>query len=184
MTILRSSVNSDCLLKQVEIYNQFYDKSTVKKENLTTLGLTHELVVANCEKETAKQYSGVNMKAIINYLVDKLPNIDIEPTERIKHELEVLGYIQYTNPNIYNQMYLSEVKLNQYGTPFFTMYNINNGKTATLKVNKKYFIDNPVETGDIIAIVNIEPKPQRRKDANGEWQVVGTEKILESYRKL
>jgi hypothetical protein len=81
-------------------------------------------------------------------------------------------------------MYLSEVKLNKYGTPFFTMYNINNGKTATLKVNKKYFIDNSVETGDIIAIVNIENKPQRRKDENGAWQVVGTEKVLESYRKL
>ena len=175
---------SDYLLKQVEIYNQFYDKSTVKKENLTKLGLPHELVVANCEKETAKQYSSVNMRAIINYLVDKLPNIDIEPNDRIKHELEVLGYIQYINPNIYNQMYLSEVKLNKYGTPFFTMYNINNGKTATLKVNKKYFIDNSVETGDIIAIVNIENKPQRRKDENGAWQVVGTEKVLESYRKL
>jgi DNA polymerase-3 subunit alpha len=175
---------SDYLLKQIDIYNTFYDKSTVKKENLTKLGLTHELVVANCEKETAKQYSGVNMRAIINYLVDKLPNIDIEPNDRIKHELEVLGYIQYINPNIYNQMYLSEVKLNKYGTPFFTMYNINNGKTATLKVNKKYFIDNSVETGDIIAIVNIENKPQRRKDENGAWQVVGTEKVLESYRKL
>lgn len=175
---------SDYLLKQIDIYNTFYDKSTVKKENLTKLGLTHELVSANCEKETAKQYSGVNMRAIINYLVDKLPNIDIEPNDRIKHELEVLGYIQYINPNIYNQMYLSEVKLNKYGTPFFTMYNINNGKTATLKVNKKYFIDNSVETGDIIAIVNIENKPQRRKDENGEWQVVGTEKVLESYRKL
>jgi len=174
---------SQYLLDQMEIYNKFYDKSTVKKDKLAELGLTHELVVANCEKETDKQYSKVNMTAIIKHLISKLPNVDIPIKDKMNHEVEVLGYTSYTNPKIYNKIYLSEVKTNSYGTPFFTMYNINNGKSTTIKVNKKFFRDEEVETGDIISIVEIADKPQRRKNANGDWEVVGTEKVLEKYIK-
>lgn len=175
---------SQCLLDQMEIYNTFYDKSTIKKDKLAELGLTHELVAANCEKVTEKQYSKVNMTAIIKHLCAKVPNVDIEVKDKMNHELEVLGYISYINPKIYNQIYLTEVKTNSYGTPFFTMYNINNGKSTTLKVNKKFFRDEVVVTGDIISIVDIADKPQRRKDANDVWQVVGTEKVLDKYVKI
>lgn len=175
---------SQYLIDQIKIYNTFYDKSTIKKDKLAELGLTHELVLANCEKETEKQYSKVNMDAIIDYLISKLPNEDIAIKAKLDHQREVLGYISYTDPKVYNQIYLTEVKFNQYGTPFFSMYNINNGATVSLKANKRFVQDNSVVTGDMISIIEIGDKPQRRKNANGDWEVVGTEKILEKYVKI
>jgi DNA polymerase III alpha subunit len=169
------------LIDCMELYNTYYNKKTLKVDKAHELKLDHDWLVSISEKATEKQYSGVNMSALILELSKRIKNEELPPKDIIDHELEVLGYINYRDPKSYNVMYVTEVRTNKYGTPFVTVYNVNNGITKTFKANKSFVQNSLLDKGNMISITEIKDKPQRRKDECGEWQVVGTEKVLESF---
>lgn len=169
------------LIDCMELYNTYFNKKTLKVDKARELKLDHDWLVSISEKATEKQYSGVEMSRLILELSKRIKNEELPPKDIIDHELEVLGYINYRDPKSYNVMYVTEVRTNKYGTPFVTVYNINNGVTKTFKANKNFVQNSLLDKGNMISITEIKDKPQRRKDECGEWQVVGTEKVLESF---
>ena len=60
------------------------------------------------------------------------------PLDSISYELKLLGYTDIT---ISNSPYyaVESIEVNQYGTPFITLYQISNGISFQYKCDKKYF---------------------------------------------
>ena len=78
-------------------------------------------------------------------------------------------------------MVATKVNINQFGTPFITLYCLNNGTVNTLKADKTYFNNKPISDYDVIKIKGIDEKYKRRK-IDGKWQITeDKEYILSSY---
>lgn len=169
------------LLDIVNIYNNLNGKKQFKKDNLP-LNLAYDEIKPYSAKETEKTLMEVDTEQLIKGLVSKLPNKDIAIKERFKTEIDNLGYISYVEPS-YNPKVsvVTEVKINQYGTPFLALYKLCDGTQCEIKVDKKYFNNKPLDKYDMIYIVNIDEKNKRKK-VNGEWTVSDEkELILNSY---
>jgi predicted dinucleotide-binding enzyme len=100
-------------------------------------------------------------------------------------ELEYVGYLSYINKSYKdNIMIITNVKINNWGTPFVTLYRLNKGTSTTIKVDKKYYNEKPLSEYEIIAINNIEEKHKKKK-VDGKW-IVSDEKefILNNYSRV
>lgn len=100
--------------------------------------------------------------------------------DKIKYQIECVGYTDIVC-NDYNETLevITEVELNQYGTPFVTTYNISSGNIRKIKVQKWYFERKPIsklDTIDIVEIVNTKKKWILDRDE--------FEDILTKYRKV
>ena len=146
------------------------------------MGLDCSLISPYCEKETDKQFSGVDMIPVIKLLAN---NIKYTKSTTIEHIMYEVGYIGYTNlidkqqdDNIY---VISTIETNKYGTPFATLYQCNSGNTETYKINRKWYSENELQIGDIIR-ASIKDQYKRVKVDN-KWveDKEQIESILSSY---
>lgn len=170
------------LSKLIALYNIYYKRKTLKKIECKKMGLDCSLVSPYCEKETDKQFSGVDMISVIKLLAN---NIEYTKSTIIEHIMYEVGYIGYTNlidkqqdDNIY---VISTIETNKYGTPFATLYQCNSGNIETYKVNRKWYNENELQVGDIIR-ASIKDQYKRVKVDNKWVEDKGQiETILSSY---
>lgn len=113
------------------------------------------------------------------------PNEDFTIVEKMKFELEYLGYINTTIPTISNDIALvTNIEINSYGTPFITLYRISDGTIETIKMYKTTFAENPLKEFDIIKTISIENKAKRRK-VDGKWiELSDRENILTQFARV
>lgn len=172
------------LLSIVNLYNKLYTKKQFKKADLNEESI--KLIRSFSEKETEKMFTKVDTDALVHYLIDKVSNEELPLKEIFIAELEYIGYLSYTNEAYKdNIMIVTNIKINNWGTPFVTLYKLNNGVSVTLKVDKKYFNEKPLTEYDIVAINNIEEKNKRKKNNEGKW-IISDEKelILNNYSRV
>lgn len=163
---------SQYLLDIVNIYNNINDRKVIKKSDLKKFGLTQEIMERYSERITEKQYNDFNSKLIVEELVDDLEDKSISLVDKIKTEIEYLGYIKYKDDNISDKIYYVE-ELKQYknkNQAYIKMYSINSGKTINNFKITKDFLKNEFREGSIVKIINNRKDNKRKKDENGEWQ--------------
>lgn len=117
---------------------------------------------------------------------EKSVNLKTNLTDKMKYEMEILGYTNIIDKDLNEKVcFVTNIKENQYGTPFVDLYNVSNGKTVeSLKVDKKYFNQKPLCQYDIISIIDIPENPKKRK-IDGKWvDLEEKEIILASYSKI
>jgi len=172
---------SNKILTIFNIFNSVYKKKQFRKDNLPNL-LTIDLVRRYSKKETEKLFKDIDMFNLMKKLIDNIPNEDISIKEIFETESEYVGYISYIDKSYNdNTVIVSEIEKNRYGTPFITLYKLNDGTSATLKVDKKYFNEKPLSQYDMICINDIKEKPKRRK-IDGKWVVLDEKEfILNNY---
>ena len=156
---------SKYLLEIVKAYDNFYGRKQLSKDKVDELGLSHRLMERISTNTTAKLYKGFNPLDIINDVISNIENADISLKEKIKYQLEYLGYIQYKNDEISSKMfYITDMKF--YGTnktkPYLKVYSLKNSNSYDLKIMKG-FEDNSFEVGDIIKILETEKTPKKKK---------------------
>ena len=148
------------LLYQVKIYNKFCASRILTKAKLTPYEL--QCTKGCYDKETKCRYNKIDNKKFINKLIN---NIDIPkstPQERIKYDLKLLGYTDIIIPNEPDNMAaVTNVNINQWGTPWVTLYQLNSGITITFKTNKNHFNKYPCEVGNVLKCSFIEKEQQR-----------------------
>lgn len=174
---------SKYLLELVKLYDSIYDKKVFSKDKLPC---DIEIFKKYANKETAKQFREVDIEGLLNELILKIPNEDISIKDRLETELDKLGLITYTDKT-YNDkvMVVTEVKTNSYGTPFLTLYQINSGKSTTLKTDKRYFNKKPVKQYDMLILGDIELKDKKKKTEDGKFVSTGEKQyILKSYGRV
>lgn len=171
------------LIAEYEIYQKYISAKVLTKSSFDDIMI--DVIRPCCGKETEKQFREIDNKALITALIKQA---SIKPTtivDRIKWQLEYLGYCTVSDPNSDpNDWLVLDVKTTGYGTVYCALYNLCYGAERTYRVNKKFWTNHQLSKGDVARVV-LQEKNKMKKDENGEW-VTLNEKIVEMkcWKKL
>ena len=171
------------LIAEYEIYQKYISVKVLTKSSFDDIMI--DVIRPCCGKETEKQFREIDNKALITALIKQA---NIKPTtivDRIKWQLEYLGYCTVNDPNSDpNDWLVLDVKTTGYGTVYVTGYNLCYGAERTYRANKKFWENHQLSKGDVIRAV-LQEKNKMKKDENGEW-ITLSEKIVEMkcWKKL
>ena len=171
------------LIAEYEIYQKYISVKVLTKSSFDDIMI--DVIRPCCGKETEKQFREIDNRALITALIKQA---NIKPTtivDRIKWQLEYLGYCTVNDPNSDpNAWLVLDVKTTGYGTVYCTLYNLCYGAERTYRANKKFWTNHQLSKGDVIRAV-LQEKNKMKKDENGEW-VTLNEKIVEMkcWKKL
>lgn len=170
------------LLKFVEIYNELYQKKTIKKDKEY---LVKKLYLKEfCAKETEKQYTGFDSYKCLSSLIDKMADEDISIKDKLLYQLQYFGYVDIVDTNINKDIWLVTDMVERSKNKIVDLYCINNGEKIKAKVRSKIFSSNPFDKGDLLSIDNFmrEGKWSINPDTQ-EWEKSTTvfENILNEY---
>lgn len=128
-----------------KIFNDWYGKKTIKKENLSDVPFSEELI-KQYSKETNKQYSKCDMDSILKEYFEEYINGEVNK------EIIVIEVIQ----------------LNQNFNPRVKVVYTKNWKEYELRVNKNFYASNQLNMYDSIKLLSKETKPRSMK-VDGKW---------------
>ena len=115
-----------------------------------------------------------------------LNNVELPISDIITSQLEYVGVIDYKNKDYDPSIVLiTEIKVNKFGTPFFTIYRLCDGVSASIKVEKETYKNSGTKLYDAIQILEIKQKPKVYKDKDGKWANSSEKEcILSIYRRV
>lgn len=171
------------LIVEYEIYQKYISAKVLTKSSFDDIMI--DVIRPCCGKETEKQFREIDNKALITALIK---HSNIKPAtivNRIKWQLEYLGYCTVSDPNSDpNDWLVLDVKTTGYDTVYCTLFNLCYGAERTYRSNKKFWANHQLSKGDVTRVV-LQEKNKMKKDENGEW-VTLNEKIVEMkcWKKL
>lgn len=171
------------LIVEYEIYQKYISTKVLTKSSFDDIMI--DVIRPCCSKETEKQFREIDNKALITALIKQSNIKPATIVDRIKWQLEYLGYCTVNDPNSDpNDWLVLDVKTTGYGTVYCTLYNLCYGAERTYRVNKKFWTNHQLSKGDVARVV-LQEKNKMKKDENGEW-VTLSEKIVEMkcWKKL
>jgi len=168
-----------------DLYYAWQNKKTAKFYNKTKdepiqLPFREEILERHSQKKSNCQYSGIDFVGVIKEIESLLEDEDYSMKEKIEFQLEYLGYVNISNPDL-DKRYILVTNLDTKYSPRFDGYCLNNGKAQTLKIRRKpkrkqpnntYFDDRPFKEGDIIYVNEFERKMGVKK-VEDEWVNTG-----------
>lgn len=165
------------LLSVVHNYDKYSSRKTFKKDTF----LEHELLRKYSNIETEKMFKELDYKELCIELEKNAKNEDLPVSEKIKYSIMYTGSIN----NIY------DVPKNQYAvlncnskyTPILGLYRLCDGKTITVKINKKDYFKEIIDEGDAIKVTNVYTKNKMKKVDN-KWIKLDEVDIYVSYIKI
>lgn len=171
------------LITEYDIYQKYISTKVLTKSSFDDIMIN--VIRPCCGKETEKQFREINNRALITALIKQA---NIKPTtivDRIKWQLEYLGYCTVSDPNSDpNDWLVLDVKTTGYGTVYCTLYNLCYGAERTYRANKKFWTNHQLSKGDVIRVV-LQEKNKMKKDENGEWVVLSeTYQEMKVWKKL
>ena len=110
--------NPNQLLKYVELYNQWYNRKTLRKDKLLEYNVTEEYM-RKYSNETEKQFNKIDSNAILKDLFSKA-NEKTSVYDRLKYQREICGYCYSKYPK-YNG-YGLVLDVNTKYSPVITVY--------------------------------------------------------------
>lgn len=171
------------LIAEYEIYQKYISAKVLTKSSFDDIMI--DAIRLCCGKETEKQFREIDNKALITALIKQANIKPATIVDRIKWQLEYLGYCTVNDPNSDpNDWIVLDVKTTGYGTVYCTLYNLCYRAERTYRANKKFWTNHQLSKGDVIRAV-LQEKNKMKKDENGEW-VTLNEKIVEMkcWKKL
>lgn len=171
------------LITEYEIYQKYISVKVLTKSSFDDIMI--DVIRPCCGKETEKQFREIDNRALITTLIKQA---NIKPTtivDRIKWQLEYLGYCTVNDPNSDpNDWIVLDVKTTGYGTVYCTLYNLCYGAERTYRVNKKFWTNHQLSKGDVARVV-LQEKNKMKKDENGGWVVLSeTYQEMKVWKKL
>lgn len=171
------------LIAEYEIYQKYISAKVLTKSSFDDIMI--DVIRPCCGKETEKQFREIDNRALITALIKQA---NIKPTtivDRIKWQLEYLGYCTVSDPNSDpNDWLVLDVKTTGYGTVYVSAYNLCYGAERTYRANKKFWTNHQLSKGDVIRAV-LQEKNKMKKDGNGEWITLSeTYQEMKVWKKL
>ena len=159
------------LIVEYEIYQKYISAKVLTKSSFDDIMI--DIIRPCCGKETEKQFREIDNKALITALIKQSNIKPVTIVDRIKWQLEYLGYCTVNDPNSDpNDWLVLDVKTTGYGTVYCTLYNLCYGSERTYRANKKFWTNHQLSKGDVIRAV-LQKKNKMKKDENGEWVRTG-----------
>lgn len=159
---------SQKLLDEYEIYTTYYGKKQFKKEKITL----DDEIMSKFATSTDKMYKITDSEGLIKELCNRVEDKSIPIKERLTAEAEYLGYIDYINPKATNYGYVLDIDTKY--SPRIKMYRLDTGETASYKLAKKDYNNNPISNHDLLKFTFERRNKSRLVD--GKWQ-----KCLEEF---
>lgn len=171
------------LIVEYEIYQKYILAKVLTKSSFDDIMI--DAIRPCCGKETEKQFREIDNKALITALIKQSNIKPVTIVDRIKCQLEYLGYCTVSDPNSDpNDWLVLDVKTTGYGTVYVKIYNLCFGVERTHKVNRQYYSKNPINVGYCIKAV-IQEKDKYKKNGDGEWIKTGEkENIIKCWKIL
>ena len=171
------------LIAEYEIYQKYISVKVLTKSSFDDIMI--DVIRPCCGKETEKQFREIDNKALITALIKQANIKPATIVDRIKWQLEYLGYCTVSDPNSDpNDWIVLDVKTTGYGTVYVTGYNLCYGAERTYRANKKFWTNHQLSKGDVIRAV-LQEKNKMKKDENGEWVVLSeTYQEMKVWKKL
>ena len=171
------------LIAEYDIYQKYISSKVLTKSSFDDIMI--DTIRPCCGKETEKQFREIDNKALITALIKQANIKPVTIVDRIKWQLEYLGYCTVNDPNSDpNDWLVLDVKTTGYGTVYVKIYNLCFGIERTHKVNRQYYSKNPINVGDCIKAV-IQEKDKYKKSEDGEWVKTGEkENIIKCWKIL
>lgn len=157
----------------IDILDQLYDRSQFSKSNTPIEFLQ---IIRKYSEETDKQYRKFDYDAALTDIWNNLDDTDISFNDRLKYELQNIGYIKTLVPEMSpDYAFVQEFEC-KYKNPKLTLYRLCDGSTEVVKVRRKKYDEAPINVGDIIKIIECSSEGRWSKDSNGDWQQDNTDK--------
>ena len=156
--------------KLLEVYRYFksiYGRKIIAKNKLEELSLTKDDIEGCYDKETDKQYTGINDLLILKRVEEKIPNKSIPLTQQILFEADTVGYLSAVYD--VDKNYCLATDVNTKYSPRVTLYSLGTGKDVQCKINKTVFNEAPFRRGQLIKCGRFYEKFKQRKTENG-WE--------------
>ena len=171
------------LIAEYEIYQKYISAKVLTKSSFDDIMI--DVIRPCCGKETEKQFREIDNKALITALIKQSNIKSTTIVDRIKWQLEYLGYCTVSDPNSDpNDWIVLDVKTTGYGTVYCTLYNLCYGAERTYRANKKFWTNHQLSKGDVIRAV-LQEKNKMKKDENGEWVTLSeTYQEMKVWKKL
>ena len=171
------------LIAEYEIYQKYISAKVLTKSSFDDIMI--DVIRPCCGKETEKQFREIDNKALITALIKQANIKPATIVDRIKWQLEYLGYCTVNDPNSDpNDWLVLDVKTTGYGAVYVKIYNLCFGVERTYKVNRQYYSKNSINVGDCIKVV-IQEKDKYKKNEDGEWIKTGEkENIIKCWKIL
>lgn len=142
-----------------------------------------KFAVTDAEKErfatktVIGKFDGIHTRELLKHLFNKANFPDILIKHKIKYQEELLGYVDYVNPDLDARYFVVE-RLDTKYSPKFTAYCLKNGKTCDMQVRKTMgksknskaktcYNDKPFQNGDIIYLKSWGKEPKMRMTEDG-----------------
>lgn len=146
------------LLDIVRIYNDVLTKKQFNKNKLPSI-ISEDVIRKFAKKETQKQFKDLDMEGLGEFIVSRIPDKDISIFGKLSTELEFLGYISYTNINMKDYGYVTDI--NDKYTPKIQVYHLDKGITIEYKISRRIYKGLNIQ--DIIYIYGTEEKLGSKK---------------------
>lgn len=157
----------------IDILDQLYDRSQFSKSNPPVEFLP---IIRKYSEETDKQYRKFDYNAALTEIWENLEDIDIPFNERLKYELQNIGYVKTLVPDMSPDYAFVQEYECKYKNPKLTLYRLCDGTTEVVKVRRKKYDEAPINVGDIIKTIECSEEGRWSKDQNGDWQQDNSDK--------
>ena len=161
------------LLKQYEYFSVLYGKKQMKKEKADSLGIPLEIVRRNAEKESEKTFTKVNMIGVLRDFIKVMPYERTTFVDKVHYQLGNLGYLDIVDPQYKGYVVVLDVETRY--TPKVKVYALANGNTLYVKIAKKDFNKNVLQSGDIVKIDSQKKKCRVKMSSDGRFVPVEDE---------
>lgn len=166
-------------------YDKFAKRKTIKKEDCEDWLI--EIVRPNAEKETEKQFSGINKPQLLKDINNVLPPQDDNIQLLIKKQIEHLGYVDVENYQVDMDEYIvQKVHKDKWGRIWLDLFHLNSNQSFEYKCEAKWYNRLPCIQNDLLKVAfrSKEKVKLVGEDANGkkQWMKSGEfENIVNCY---
>ena len=178
-----SNINT---LKRIRYwYDKFAKRKTIKKDDCEDWLI--DIVRPNAEKETEKQFSGINKPHLIRDINNILPPQDDNIQLLIKKQIEHLGYVDVENYQVDMDEYIvQKVHKDKWGRIWLDLFHLNSNQSFEYKCEAKWYNRLPCIQNDLLKVAfrSKEKVKLVGEDANGkkQWMKSGEfENIVNCY---
>ena len=169
------------ILKFIDAANILYERTSFSKEEPCEY---LEYIKKYSETtDKLKTYKNLDYDAALRDIWEELPNEFGTPSDIIKAEIESLGYIRYTMPELPQYYYYVEDVTGKFKNKNIRLYQMATGSEYQIKVKGALLDQDPINPGDIINVKEERYEFKWFRDKDGEWKQSDSERelILKKY---